>query len=97
MERACGFNVPDSLDESAKAAGAAEVSRQCPSCGGSCGYTKRKGCQYNSPANEYKRRNPFGGVARVFECAAARIKFGEPMADVMDDYGLQWKDEKGKL
>jgi len=20
--------------------------RQCPSCGGSCGYTKKKGCQY---------------------------------------------------
>jgi hypothetical protein len=23
--------------------------RPCPSCGGDCGYTKKKGCQYKSP------------------------------------------------
>jgi len=25
------------------------MTRQCPSCGGICGYTKRKGCQYIAP------------------------------------------------
>jgi hypothetical protein len=71
------------------------VSRKCPSCGGSCGYTKRKGCQYNSPANEYKRRNPLGGVAKVFEAVASRIRAGNPLAATMEDFGLMWtKDLK---
>ena len=26
--------------------------RPCPSCGGDCGHTKKKGCQYKSP-NEF--------------------------------------------
>jgi hypothetical protein len=26
---------------------------QCPSCGGDCGYTKTKGCQYNSIVIKY--------------------------------------------
>ena len=27
--------------------------RQCPSCGGDCGYTKKKGCQYQSGESEW--------------------------------------------
>ena len=26
---------------------------QCPSCGGDCGYTKKKGCQYQSGEREW--------------------------------------------
>ena len=25
------------------------MTKQCPSCGGDCGHTKAKGCQYNAP------------------------------------------------
>jgi len=27
--------------------------RPCPSCGGDCGYTKKKGCQYQSGEREW--------------------------------------------
>jgi len=27
--------------------------RPCPSCGGDCGYTKKKGCQYQSGESEW--------------------------------------------
>ena len=27
--------------------------RPCPSCGGDCGYTKKKGCQYQSEESEW--------------------------------------------
>jgi hypothetical protein len=42
-----------------------------------------------NPAEEYAHRNPLGGVARVFESMALRIRAGEPYADVLDDYGYQ--------
>lgn len=42
-----------------------------------------------NPAEEYAHRNPLGGVARVFESMALRIRAGEPYADVLEDYGYQ--------
>ena len=27
--------------------------KPCPSCGGDCGYTKKKGCQYQSGESEW--------------------------------------------
>ena len=27
---------------------------QCPSCGGDCGYTKAKGCQYGHPDDKFR-------------------------------------------
>jgi len=28
-------------------------SKPCPSCGGDCGYTKKKGCQYKTKESEW--------------------------------------------
>lgn len=47
-----------------------------------------------SQAKRYADANPLGGPARVFEAAASRIRAGENLADVMDDYGLAWTTEK---
>lgn len=41
-------------------------------------------------AAEYARANPLGGPASVFEAAAERIRSGEPLDEVMQDYALQW-------
>lgn len=44
-----------------------------------------------SAAEEYARRNPLGGPAKVFEAMAARIRAGEDYYAVLEDYGLQVK------
>ena len=41
-------------------------------------------------AQDYARANPFGGPAAVFDAAAERIRAGEPLEEVMRDYGLSW-------
>lgn len=38
----------------------------------------------------YAKANPLGGPAKVFEAAAQRIRAGESLTEVMDDYGLAW-------
>lgn len=45
----------------------------------------------------YAEINPLGGPAKVFEAVASRIRAGENLADVMDDYGLAWTtdDKRG--
>lgn len=44
--------------------------------------------QYASP-EDYARQNPLGGVARVFEVIAERLRAGENYDAVLWDYGLQ--------
>lgn len=36
----------------------------------------------------YRAKNPLGGVARMFDAMADRIRAGENYASVLDDYGL---------
>ena len=36
------------------------MTKQCPSCGGDCGYTKAKGCQYDSGPNLTMTEMQFG-------------------------------------
>lgn len=39
-------------------------------------------------AKEYKAKNPLGGPAAMFDTIADRIRSGEPIEQVMDDYNL---------
>lgn len=41
---------------------------------------------------EYERQNPLGGPATMFEVIASRIRAGEPLDEVMRDYGLMFVD-----
>jgi len=41
--------------------------------------------------DEYARRNPLGGPAKVFEAMAARIRAGEEYYSVLDDYQFSVK------
>lgn len=36
--------------------------------------------------DEFRKANPLGGVAKMFEAMACRIRAGESYADVLDDY-----------
>ena len=38
-------------------------------------------------AEDYAKRNPLGGVARVFDIMADRLRAGESLQSVLDDYG----------
>ena len=42
---------------------------------------------------EYRANNPLGGPAAMFDTIADRIRAGEPMADVLADYGLVFQRE----
>ena len=44
-------------------------------------------------SEEYQRANPLGGPAAMFDTIADRIRAGEPMADVLADYGLVFQRE----
>ncbi len=46
-------------------------------------------------ADKYERANPLGGPAKIFEAVASRVRAGEPLDDVMLDYGLRWTDKAG--
>lgn len=41
--------------------------------------------------DEYKQANPLGGPATMFDTIAERIRAGEDMASVMDDYGIRFE------
>lgn len=43
---------------------------------------------------EYERQNPLGGPATMFEAIARRIRAGEPLDEVMRDYGLMFVDRE---
>lgn len=45
---------------------------------------------YAEQRRSYATANPLGGPAKVFEAAAQRIRAGESLTEVMDDYGLAW-------
>lgn len=47
-------------------------------------------------AKEYATNNPLGGVARMFETMAERIRAGERYDSVLTDYGLRHV-EKGEF
>lgn len=40
--------------------------------------------------DEYRRQNPLGGPAKMFDTIADRIRAGEDLASVMDDYGISF-------
>ena len=42
-------------------------------------------------SKEYAKHNPLGGVARMFDIIADRLRAGEDYYDVLDDYSLQPK------
>ena len=48
------------------------MSKQCPSCGGDCGYTKAKGCQYDSGPNFTVPEMQFGVAMQLKEIEALR-------------------------
>lgn len=44
--------------------------------------------------DEYERQNPLGGPATMFEVIASRVRAGEPLDEVMRDYGLMFVDRE---
>jgi hypothetical protein len=48
----------------------------------------------DKPAKEYAAKNPLGGPATMFDAIADRIRAGEPMDAVLDDYGLTFTDKQ---
>lgn len=42
-------------------------------------------------ALEYAAQNPLGGPARMFEAIAERLRAGEPYAEVLADYGIEFR------
>lgn len=45
-------------------------------------------------AKKYAVKNPLGGPATMFDTIAARIRAGEPVARVLDDYDLAFIQKK---
>lgn len=50
-----------------------------------------------STKDEYERQNPLGGPATMFVVIGSRIRAGEPLDDVMRDYGLMFVDREPPL
>lgn len=44
----------------------------------------------NDAQQEYERQNPLGGIASMFETIARRLRAGEPLESVLEDYGLKF-------
>lgn len=45
-------------------------------------------------AKEYADKNPLGGPATMFYAIGDRIRAGDPMDAVLDDYGLRFTDKQ---
>lgn len=48
-------------------------------------------------AAEYRQKNPLGGPAKMFEAAASRIRAGEPLEYVLEDYGLRFEQANDQV
>jgi len=44
-------------------------------------------------AAAYAEKNPLGGPARMFDAIADRIRAGEPMTEVLEDFNLKFEQQ----
>lgn len=67
--------------------------RRCPSCGGACGYTKRRGCRYVAGETEVERLQRALRDARLLISGALHLAQYKPDIDAWANRAMKWQHE----
>jgi hypothetical protein len=62
--------------------------KRCPQCGQEIKSTIETNNEIGRAAR-YRKANPFGGPAKVFDAMASRIRAGDDYHEVLKDYGFE--------